>query len=158
MKYYIIITSLLIALSFQGLAQTKSYKDYEICTDSAIYKGKINHGKFHCIGSIIVRKYKNGTKDTIAWMPSGQIFIGDEYEQYKKLTDRGKYIIDSLKEDGLPQFEQSYLTYEPIYMKKGKKSEWFWSIIGKNVVLYQYSIWHYDTETGFQLLKEITIK
>jgi hypothetical protein len=30
-------------------AQTKNYKQYDVCTASEIHKGKVNHGKSYCI-------------------------------------------------------------------------------------------------------------
>jgi len=139
-------------------AQIKNYKDHEVCTDSAMYKGKKNHGKFHCIGNIVVREYRDGKKDTIEWIPAIQIFIGDEYEQYQKLSERGKYIIDSLKEDGIPMYQESYLVYEPIYMSLGQKTYKSWKIIEGEIIIYYYSIWNNSKGNGFELIKEINVK
>ena len=152
-----ILATLLLCAVF-CYAQTKNYKDHEICTDSAQYKGKKNHGKFHCTESIVVREYTNGKKDTIMWMPTMQMFIGDEYEQYKQLSERGKYIVDSLKEDGIPMFQDNYLTYEPIYMKRGKETYKSWRIIGEEVSIYYYLIWNNSKGSGFELIKEVAVK
>ena len=138
-------------------AQTKNYKDRKICTDSAMFTGKKNHGKFHCTASMVVREYSTGKKDTIAWMPAMQMFIGDEYEKYQKLSERGKYIVDSLKEDGVPMFQNDYLVYESIYMKPGNKTYKSW-VIQNEVSIYYYSIWNNRKGNGFKLLKEVAIK
>lgn len=153
-----IAAALLLCAVFSVRAQTKNYKDKEICTDSAQYKGKKNHGQFHCTATIIIREYNTGKKDTIAWIPAGKMFIGDEYEQYQKLSDRGKYIVDSLKEDGIPMFQDNYLTYEPIYMKPGKETYKSWKIIGTDISIYYYSIWNNSKGNGFELIKEVAVK
>lgn len=152
----ILITLLLYAASCQ--AQNKqSYKEVEICTDSVRYKGKKNHGKFHCSAEMVVREYQDGRKDTIALSGETQLFIEDEYEKYKNLSERGKYIIDSLKEDGIPMFQDSYLTYEPMYMK-GKEVYKSWIILGQDVRIYYYSLWNNSKGIGFSLTKEIIVK
>lgn len=139
-------------------AQTKDYKEYSSCSEWATYKGKKNHGMNHCVGWVYIREYKNGKKDTVGWQPAITVLMGDEIKSYPKLSERGKYIVDSLKEDGIPMLDQSYLTYEPIYMKPGKKVEWFWRIIGESVMMYQYSIWNNSKGNGFELLKEVAVK
>lgn len=154
----LLLAILLLCAVFSVSAQTKNYKDKEICTDSTQYKGKKNHGKFHCTGSIVVREYSNGKKDTIMWMPAMQTFMGDEYQKYKQLSERGKYIVDSLKEDGIPMFQDNYLTYEPIYMKPGKETYKSWKIIGTDISIYYYSIWNNSKANGFELIKEVAVK
>lgn len=88
----------------------------------------------------------------------GKIFIGDEYEKYEKLSERGKYIVDSLKEEGIPRLQQSYMTYEPIYMKQGKKVEWFWDILEQQITMYQYVFWNNGKGHGYELLKSFEVK
>jgi len=154
-----IVAMLMLCAVCSVNAQTKNYKDKEICTDSAQYKGKKNHGKFHCTASMTVREYSNGKKDTISWdLGGGQLFIGDEYERYKGLSERGKYIVDSLKEDGIPMFQNDYLVYEPIYMKQGKETYKSWQIEGDGVTIYYYSIWNNSKGNGSELIKEVAVK
>jgi hypothetical protein len=98
------------------------------------------------------------TMPKVVWVGYCKIFYGDTYEDYKKLSERGKHIVDSLQDAGLPQLSQSYLAYEPHYMKAGKKKEWFWSIEYEDVVVYEYVFYRNDKSNGFNLLNEITIK
>lgn len=154
---YALITIILSAACSDGMAQ-KQFKQYDVCIASETHKGKINHGKSYCVGHATVKEYKDGRKDTIAWTYSCQPFIGDEYEEYKKLSERSKYIIDSLKEDGITQLNDSYLTYEPYYMKYGKKTEQLWSTKQGNVMIYQYLFWHNSKGSGIELLKEFEVK
>ena len=146
-------------------AQIKPYADRNICITSEVHKGKVNHGKPYCVGWATVREYTDGRKDTIGWM-TGQKFIGNDYKdcqrilwwcRYQTLPERSRYIVDSLKEDGIPQLSQSYLTYKPIYMKSGKETEWFWKIEGETIKTYQYLFWNNGKGFGFKLLKQISI-
>lgn len=151
MKYTLILGMLLCSVCY---GQKKNYKDYNVCTNWDVYKGKKNHGKKYCTGYSTIREYKDGRKDTICWMGGGQIFIGGEYDQYCELNERGKYIVDSLKEDGVTPLQSSYLMYEPIYMKAGKKKEQLWSIEGQRVVIYEYLFWKNKKGNGVELIKE----
>jgi hypothetical protein len=139
-------------------AQKTSYKEYEVCTDSTTYKGKKNHGKFHCTAWSIVRKYNDGRIDTVDWMPSVQMFIGDELSQYEKLSERGKYIIDSLQEDGLSYYQQDYLLQEPHYMRADIEIYNAYRIIGTDVFVYRYKIWNNANGNGFKIIKETIVK
>lgn len=153
MKQILIAVIFLFAASFTK-AQKGIYKEYDVCIDSAVYKGKKNHGKYYCTATMQIREYKNGKKDTgLYFFSSTIVSVDDEYEKYLKLSERGKYIVDSLKEDGIPQLQDSYLTYEPIYMKEGQKVENFWSIYGEDVVIYTYKIWRNKKSSGIELLK-----
>lgn len=135
------------------------YKEYEVCIDSTARKGKIDHGKYRCTSWAHIKEYKNGRKDTVGWSTSaGKIFIGYMYEEYINLPDRGQYIVDSLTEDGITQFHQDYLTYEPMYMKPGKKVVTMWDIVGDKVILREYSIFNNKSGRGFELNKETEVK
>jgi hypothetical protein len=129
-------------------------KRREACISWEVYKGKKNHGQKYCTGWATI---ENG--DTVALSFSGGMaFIGEGYEKYKKLSERGKYIIDSLKEDGIGQLQQLYMTYEPLYMKQGKKTEWFWEIWEQEIIMYQYSFWNNGKGHGYELLKSFAVK
>lgn len=149
---------IVVMLSVKANAQKLTYKEYEVCAYWDTYKGKKNHGQKHCTAWATVREYKDGRKDTISGIISGRSFIGDEYERYQQLSERGKYIVDSLKEDGITQFQESYLTCEPIYMKAGKKIEQLWRIEGQEVIIYEYLFWHTTNGEGIRLLKDFSVK
>lgn len=161
MKLLIVSAILLMSVISWGQIKNKvqpNYKEYEVCASTQLHKGKKDHGKPYCTSWNKVREYKDGRKDTISWYGSGQSFIGDEYEKYQNLSERGKYIVDSLKEDGIAQLQESYLIYEPIYMKPGKKVEQLWAIEGERVIVYEYKFWNYKGSNGVELLKEFPIK
>lgn len=139
-------------------AKVKKQKEYNVCIASEVHKGKVNHGKSYCVGWATIREDTSGRKDTIAWSYSGKMQWGDEIGKYDKLTERGQYIVDSLKEDGITQLHYAYLTYEPIYMKPGKKTERLWIIREQDVVIYEYQFWNNRNGNGFQLLKEYVVK
>jgi hypothetical protein len=138
--------------------KVKKPKQYEVCIASEVHKGEVNHGKSYCVGWAIIREDTSGRKDTIARSYSGKMQWGDEIGKYDKLTERGKYIVDSLKEDGVTQLHDAYLTYEPIYMKPGKKTECLWIIRGEDVIIYEYSFWNNSKGHGFELIKEFAVK
>lgn len=148
----------LILFGYSVSAQSE-YKEYSVCIDSAVYKGKKNHGKYYCTSNMQVREYKNGKKDTLwwSWSGGGNIFIDGEYEKYERLSERGKYIVDSLQEDGIMQLQQSYLTYEPMYMKQGQKVKDMWAIRGNDIIIYKYKIWNTDKGFGVQMVSETKI-
>lgn len=155
MKLPLILSMLLFCSFCKG--QKIKYKEYDACIGYEVYKGKKNHGKSYCISWATVRKYTNGITDTIEWSYNGKSYIGNEYEKYKKLSDRGKYVIDSLKEDGITRFQDNYLMYEPIYMKRGKKVEFLWDIQEEKIVMYKYLFWNNSNGNGVQLLKMFEI-
>lgn len=138
--------------------KVKKQKEYDVCIASEVHKGKVNHGKSYCIGWATIREDTSGRKDTIGWFYSGKMQWGDEIGKYDKLTQRGQDIVDSLKEDGITQLHDAYMTYEPIYMKPGKKTEQLWLIRGQDVVIYEYQFWNNSKGHGFQLLKEVVVK
>lgn len=147
----------LFPLMAESIAQD-SYKERTICTDWNVYKGNKNHGQKYCVAWAIVREHKNGKTDTVSWYGGLIVYADGEYEQYQKLSERGKYIVDSLKEDGMPRLNQSYLSYEPMYMKPGNKVETFWHTNGKDVFIYKYQIWKNVKSSGCRLLKSYQIK
>ncbi len=138
--------------------QVKGYKTYDVCISTTTHKGKVNHGKSYCTGWGTVREYKDGKKDTVGWSFGGQSFFGNEYENYQKLSERNKYIVDSLKEDGVTQYDNNYLSYEPIYMRVAKKTEQLWSIEGDSVKIYIYRFFRNSSGTGIQFIKEYYLK
>ena len=159
MKTTLFTLIILFNLSFAiGQIKKPQYKDCEVCSAWSVHKGKKDHGQKYCVGYSTVRKYQNGKIDTISWSSAGETWIGDTYEMYKKLSPRGKYIIDSLNEDGIPHLEQSYLTYEPMYMKPGIKTESFWDIDGLTVVILKYKIYHSKKGSGVELISESVLK
>lgn len=87
-----------------------------------------------------------------------RVYFGNEYEQYIQLSERGKYIVDSLKDHGIASLDRNYLSLEPIYMRRGSKKEWLWQINDDKVVMYQYLFYHYDRSSGIRLLKEKNIE
>jgi len=143
-----------------AMAQSKKqpYKDCEVCNAWSIHKGKKLHGLKYCVGYATIRKYQTGKIDTIGGIYLASDWMGDTYDRYMKLSDRGKYIVDSLKEDGVPELQQSYLTYEPIYMKPGRKVETFWDIQGPSIVITKYELFNGKKGTGFSLVSENTLK
>ncbi len=158
-KTILFTTAILLNLS-TAIAQVKKqlYKDCEVCNSWAIHKGKKLHGQKYCDGYMMVRKYHNGKIDTLGWSLGGSTWMGNTYDMYSKLSERNKYIVDSLKEDGISQLQQSYLTYEPIYMKAGRKLETFWDIQGISVVVIRYALFNGKRGTGFSLVSENTLK
>ena len=136
----------------------KGTKRYVQCIATRVHKGKKNHGETYCVAWQTIREYKDGKKDTTGWTSSGQIYMAGEYESYNKLSQRRKDIVDSLKEDGITQYQHSYLTYEPIYMKKGEKTEELWTILGDSVKVYKYLFWRRENGNGVRLLSESIIQ
>lgn len=156
MKYTI---SLLLIFGFTRCkGQVRAYKEYSVCNAWEVHKGKKNHGQKYCVGSIMIQEYKNGIKDTVSWFIGGKIFIEDDYEKYEKLSERGKYIVDSLQEDGITRLHQNYLIYEPRFMKYGKKTEQLWSIEGNDIIIYEYLFCRSKNENGAKLLKMFNVK
>jgi len=156
------IISLYIVLMltfFKFYGQNKTYKEYDVCTNWDTYKGKVNHGKKYCISWSTVREYKDGRRDTLVYRSFGvSMFDLEEYETYQKLPERSKYIVDSLKEDGIPSLHSNYLNYEPTFMKVGKKRQQLWSTESGEVKIYEYLLWKNSKEEGFKLLREFIIK
>lgn len=155
MKYLLLV---LIIISSLCYGQKVNYKEYSICLTEKEHKGKKNHGKCYCVTDATVREYKDGRKDTTAWYMSGETYIGDEYEKYQQLSERNKYIVDSLKEDGITQLSHNYLAYEPMYMKNGRRVESLWDIENKKVKIYKYLIWKNKNGNGVELIKEIDVQ
>lgn len=153
----ILIIFLLIASAIHAYSQNKVYKEYNACTDYDVYKGKKNHGQKYCVAWATIREYKDGRKDTVAWFGGGKMQWGDEIGKYDKLSERGKYIVDSLKEDGITQLHDAYLTYEPIYMKAGKKIEQLWAIEGDQVFIFEYLFWKSEKGHGIKLVREFKV-
>ena len=153
-----IILSIFILCYYSSISQNINYKSKYICSDSTVIKGKKNHGEYYCTGWIGVRVYKDGTTDTVGELMIGTLRTGDEIYKYPKLSERGKYIIDSLKEDGISQLTWSYLLYEPKYMKLGKKIEQFWEIENGNIIVYYYEIWNTANGSGYKLIRQKEIK
>lgn len=137
--------------------QNLKYKVLDACISSEVHKGKKDHGKEYCVAWATVREYKDGRKDTISWIYSSKAQWGDEIGKYDKLSERGKYIIDSLEEDGVPQLNDNYLMYEPQYMKYGKKTESMWLISDKDIVIYKYLFWRNEHSDGVKLVKSATL-
>lgn len=136
----------------------KKYKEYEICTASEVYKGKKNHGKSYCVAWSTVREYKDGRKDTSGGWYTGKFFFGNEYGQYEKLSERGRYIIDSLDEDGIATLQDSYLSYESMYTKAGSKVEKFRQVRDTSIFIMEYIIWNKNGGFGYELKKEYKVK
>lgn len=159
MKPLLTIT-ILLAFGFIGIGQKKKdYKEYDVCTSKEVYKGKKNHGKSYCVAWETIREYKDGRKDTVSGFQfATKLFIGGEYEAYQSLSERGKYIVDSLKEDGITQMQDMYLTYESMYMKPGKKIEKLWAIEGLSIIMNEYLIWNNGRGNGYELKKEYEVK
>lgn len=157
----ILFAIVLLMCCFISKSQRGSKEDaqYKVCISYEVYKGKKNHGQKYCTGEALVNYYKDGRTDTVWWMSGGgQIFLQADYDKYEKLSERGKYIIDSLKEDGITSLQQDYLTYEPMYMKDGRKTERLWTIWGEGVWMYEYLFWHSDKGFGTQLVKKFEVK
>jgi hypothetical protein len=144
-----------------GIAQTKNYTDRQVCTSYELHKGKSNHGKPYCVAWGTVRRFKNGKEDTVSWsMNASTAYFGDKegYEKHKSLSQRNRYIVDSLNEDGISELSSSYLSYEPIYMDIGSKTESFYSIQGNDIMVLKYLFWKSKTGQGIRLVKEYKVK
>lgn len=157
MKHLILISLLSMSI---GVNAQKGYKEYEVCTHYEVYKGKKNHGKPYCVAWATVHEYKDARKDTTYpyLFSGGKIFSGDEYEVYQQLSERGKYIVDSLDEDGITTLDNMYLSYESMYMKPGRKIEKFRRVIGASIFVVEYLIYRTNNKNGYELKKEYEVK
>lgn len=154
MKKIILLTLSIFPVLAIAQVKKKSYTDCSVCNVFAIHKGKKNHGQKYCSGYMDIRKYANGKIDTIGFDFGGQTWESNTYDLYMKLSERDKYIVDSLKEDGISHLQQSYLTYEPIYMKKGSKLQSFWDIGTGKVTILKYLIFNNKKGQGISLVSE----
>lgn len=139
----------------------KKDKYYEVCSRYEAYKGKKNHGKLHCVGWMSIKEDSNGKKDTIGWSGGAQSFYPDELELYQKLPERGKYICDSLTEDGFAYYQGEgnamFLAGEARWMEPGKKKYKFYKIRGQSVYVMEYLVWSSSRGSGYELKKEYEV-
>lgn len=152
-NYALIIVSVLLLLATKMCySQTKT-----VCTGYETYKGKKNHGQKYCVSWADV-VFKNGQAiDTVGWSSSGTTWFGDEYEAYKVLNERNKFIYDSLQEDGILSFyRDNSLQFEPMYMK-GNVSKYrkYCDARGDKVYILTYLLWHkQDGSSGIKFISE----
>lgn len=153
-------TITLLFISTLCFAQTKKFTDKEICSAYETYKGKKNHGQKYCVSWMTIRTFSDGKTDTVGWSSSGRSFFGGTYDAYNSLSNRNKFVYDSLSEDGLINLtdNESYLIYESRYMREKSKIQDCFKVTGNKITIYKYLLYNDEKHQGFELRKSYVLK